>query len=248
MPNTELNGELNIEHALDGTTGENERALGRIPSIDFRDRKFLMQLPPPEKPIDRLSRHWITVKPLDQGEKPHCVAFCGHQYLLSAPVKNLPFSTTTELYNECQRLDEWLGEDYDGTSVRALFKSLKAHGLVSEYRWAFDIERVIYHLMMKSPVVFGTNWYQGMFDPDQLGFIRATGQVAGGHAYMVKGANLEKECPDGSVGALRIINSWGASWGQGGKAWISIRDASRLISEFGEAACADEIKFRAVGE
>jgi hypothetical protein len=232
----------NTEHAVDNTAN---LSLGRLPSIDFRDRQFSLK-PPAASKIERRKMHYITAKALDQKDTPHCVAFSGHQFLLSSPVKNLPFSKTEQLYDECQQNDEWAGTDYDGTSVRALFKVLKAHGYVAEYRWAFDIDTVVRHLLTTSPVVFGTNWYWDMFEPDENGFIRIGGGIAGGHAYMVKGVNLDKVCPDGTKGAIRIINSWGQNWGQGGKAWISLKDANRLIVEWGEACTSRELKFHPV--
>jgi len=34
---------------------------------------------------------------------------------------------------------------------------------------------------------------------------------------------------------VRIVNSWGERWGQGGEAWLSFADLERLIHEEGEA-------------
>jgi len=150
------------------------------------------------------------------------------------------------LYHECQLNDEWPGEDYDGTSVRGLFKVFQAHKYVSNYSWAFDIDSVVHHLLTVGPVVFGTNWYNSMFYPDsKTGFISVKEEsgIAGGHAYMIKGANLKKVCPDGSKGAIRFINSWSKSWGVNGMAFMSFKDADRLIKNWGEACTATEIKF-----
>ncbi|HXG85968.1 MAG TPA: hypothetical protein VNI84_18245 [Pyrinomonadaceae bacterium] len=246
---------INIEHATDGTSEMGNR-LGRLPALDFRDRQFLLS-PPEATEIDRMSRHWITAKALDQGNFPHCVAYSGEQFLLSSPVKNLAYKTPRELYDECQAIDEWKDVPHDGTSVRALFKVLRAKGYIESWQNAFDVDVMIRQVMMVSPVVVGLNWYQGMFRTsrftsfhnkkvDNAHFIHVAGRVAGGHAVMVKGLNLERPCPDGSIGAFRLINSWG-SWGDVGKCWISIPDMSRLISEWGEIATSKEIRFRPVG-
>lgn len=230
---------LNTPHAAD-----TERQFGRLPSVDFRDRKFLMS-GLEEKEITRTSRFWIAAKPLDQGRTSLCVAYAGEQLLLSSPVKNKFYKTPAELYNECQKVDEWEGEDYNGTSVRALFKVLKEQGYISEYRWAFSLAPVVNHLINVGPVVFGTTWTSGMFKPDDEGFIHVTGNSVGGHAYLLVGLNLEKKCPDGSTGAVRILNSWGSDWAQKGRAWLSLVDAAKLISDFGECGTADELKFKA---
>lgn len=240
-------GESKLPHAVETTI---TTKLGRLPSVDFRDRQFLMSAPPASQ-IDRRYMHWITAKALDQYDTPHCVAYAGHQYLISSPVKNLPFTTTQELYRECQIKDEWEGENYDGTSVRALFKVLKEKGYVSEYRWAFDVDTVVRHVLTKGPVILGTNWDWDMFEPftfgkDEAVFIQRGGGVAGGHAYLMKGVNLDRPCICGEKGAARIMNSWGQVWGDGGKVWMCLKDLNSLIAEWGEACTSDEIKFRPV--
>lgn len=227
------------------------KGLGRVVAIDFRDKNHLMadKLPQTSKSSAAATipayRYWHTGKVLDQLDTPHCVAFSGEQFLVSGPVTNKFYKTPAELYHECQLVDEWEGEDYEGTSVRALFKTLQAHGYISEYNWAFEIGTVVQHLLLKGPVILGTDWYVSMFYPDEDGFLPvfASSGLAGGHAYMVKGCNNNKLCPDGSRGAIRIINSWGTSWGDKGHAWISYRDADRLIQNWGEAATSTELRF-----
>ncbi len=166
----------------------------------------------------------------------------------SSPVKNLPFKSAFDLYKECQDHDVWFGNDYDGTSVRALFKVLKMRDYVSEYLWAFNIETIIAHVLTGQPMVLGTVWDQNMFYPFEFGkkkdiFIKRGRRVAGGHAYFLKGINLDMPCPDGSIGAARIMNSWG-QWGDKGKVWISLNHLDSLIKDFGEACLAKELKFK----
>lgn len=220
----------------------NQGGLGRLPAIDFRDRNYLLA-PPSTATIGVTSREWRTGVVLNQGDTPQCVAYSGEQYLATGPVRNLFYKTPADLYHEAQTLDEWAPAPHDGTSVRALFKVLQAKGYVKNYQWAFDIDTVVRHVLSTGPVVFGTNWYVKMFDPDKYGFIWAQGPLAGGHAYLIKGVNTLKKCPDGTIGALRMVNSWGTNWGQKGYAWISFATASQLIKEYGEAATSLELKF-----
>lgn len=171
-----------------------------------------------------------------------CVAYSGNRYLESSPVRNKPYAFTW-LYRQCQMVDEWPGEDYDGTSVRALFKVLKREGLVSAYQWAFTVEPVIDHLLEIGPVVMGTNWYMDMMDPDRWGYLQPTGQSAGGHAWAIVGVSKTKVNPDGSFGAVRMVNSWGPNWGRdAGRAWITFKDLGKLIDEDGEAAIGVEMQ------
>ena len=79
-------------------------------------------------------------------------------------VKNIP--DPYQIYNEAQHIDEWEGENYDGTSVRAGIKVLARKGYLSSYRWAFDGQTAVNHILNIAPVVIGINWYAGMMATD----------------------------------------------------------------------------------
>lgn len=88
----------------------------------------------------------------DQGQEGACVGFgCSRAMSLLNRVRYDGFW----LYHEAQRNDDWPGEDYDGTSVRAGLEVLRTMGpmraraqLVSsgdgiaEYRWATSVDMV----------------------------------------------------------------------------------------------------------
>lgn len=95
--------------------------------------------------------HWY-----DQGQTPHCVG-----YSLSRAMSwyNRRFYDADWLYYEAQKVDEWDGEDYDGTSVRGGCRILNTvghrriyngetlnasmqHGIAA-YRWITDINDVL---------------------------------------------------------------------------------------------------------
>lgn len=134
-------------------------------------------------------------------------------------------------------MDEWPGEDYEGTSVRGGIKALlslgSAFSFTVEYRWAFNIAQVISTILELGPMVVGTEWTARMMDPDGKGRIIPDGESLGGHAYVLCGVNTR-------TSMFRIQNSWGKSWGDGGKAWISIADFERLLGRDGEACIALE--------
>ena len=50
---------------------------------------------------------------------------------------------------------------------------------------------------------------------------RKAGQNYGGHAMTLVGYDDSKRSPNGDVGAFKLINSWGTSWGERGYGWIS---------------------------
>lgn len=221
--------------------------LGRRVSKDDRDYKFKL----PRREIEareHTSRYWSTPHlPLDQGNTSQCVAYSGTGYLMAGPIFNQPPVAPAELYRQCQQNDEWSGEDYEGTSVRALFKVLQSMGLIGEYRWAFDVPTVVNHVLTQGPVVMGTSWYMDMFTPTvDDDYIEATGENAGGHAWLIMGVNKHKHNPDGTTGAVRMINSWGPGWGAHGRAWLTFATLAKLIADDGEAGVATEIKVKGV--
>lgn len=88
----------------------------------------------------------------NQGNEGACVGFgCSRAQTLRNRVRYDGFW----LYNEAKQLDEWEGEDYEGTSVRAGLEVERTVGLmrsrsqeiaaqdgISEYRWATSVEMV----------------------------------------------------------------------------------------------------------
>lgn len=217
--------------------------LGRRPSKDARDQDFL--IPKRAAAAKQITaRTWYSKGVLDQGNSSRCVAYSGAKYLTTAPVMNRPLDPV-ELYRDCQRNDEWRGEDYEGTSVRALFKVFKARGLVSGYQWAFDVETIVNHVLTTGPVVVGTLWDADLSNPDKFGYIAPGPDIEheqAGHAWLIIGANRKRRNPDGTIGAARMIQSWGDSWGpHHGRAWITFENLDKLIQFDGEACVATEV-------
>lgn len=214
---------------------------GRILSKDDRDLNHLMPLRAEARGINE--RYWWSPPAYDQGATSQCVAYSGVRYLTSGPVRNKPIPFD-ELYRQCQELDEWEGSDYDGTSVRGLMKAFKARGLVSEYSWAFELAPVIDHLLTVGPVEMGTTWSDEMANPTIWGYVTLSDidESTGGHAWCIIGASRKRKNPDGTVGAVRAVNSWGTGWGDRGRFWLTFHDLEKLIKADGEAAVATEIK------
>jgi hypothetical protein len=221
-----------------------EAGLGRLLQKDERNKNF----PLPRKqiyPAELRRKMWFGSEVTDQLDTPHCVGHAGYGWLQAGPVTNKPPFTPTQLYYMAQDRDEWPGRDYDGTSSLGLMKALKDVGYISEYRWAFDAQTVAEWLLTSGPIVAGTWWHLDMFMPHKkTGFIAPTGKKVGGHEYRLVGVDLDKPGPGGAKGALRIVNSWGANWGQHGRAWITIDDFDRLLKDDGDAVTALEVSVR----
>lgn len=217
-----------------------EYGLGRRPADDERDRMFRLAeaLPAQEPDMTRARYWWAQGWWGNQGPTPHCVGYAWTHWLEDGPethpeTKTTPLIHPDKIYINAQLIDEWPGEDYDGTSVRAGAKYLQQLGYIKEYRWAWNVSDLIAAVLQVGPVVVGTNWYRGMFFPNEKGFITPSGTLAGGHAYVINGCNPMREF-------FRIKNSWGRQWSRNGYAYISFGDMERLIGEDGEVCLAVE--------
>ncbi len=224
-------------HDYEEGTGMNEhKGLGRIAAPDERDQQYLLRaVMPAAQPLPRY-RHYRTGKVLDQGPYPHCVGYAWKQWLASAPLMTKTGPEAQQIYHECQKVDEWPGENYDGTSVRAGAKVLQAMGHIQEYRWAWSVEDLRQWVLGgNGSVVLGTLWYQGMSYPDKYGMVSPTGRVLGGHAYLLVGYNDLR-------GVFTCVNSWSKSWGDGGRFRIAGEAVQRLLDQDGEACCGVEVR------
>jgi hypothetical protein len=214
--------------------------LGRVYVPDARDKNFLISNKFPIQTKSITSKYWdANMWWGNQGNTPQCVGYAWAHWIADGPITHSgvqPPVNPTTIYGEAQKVDEWIGENYAGTSVRGGAKYLKTSGKISSYLWAFDINTLVNTVLNVGPVVVGTNWYNGMFYPDKTGLIRITGRLAGGHAYVINGVDTRTK-------RFRIKNSWGKTWGQSGHAYISYTDMARLIRENGEICLAIENRF-----
>jgi hypothetical protein len=207
-----------------------ERTLDRREQFDERSRDY-----PIREVIRRTglkTRDWACPVVLDQGTEGACVGF-GWAHELAARPHGVPVTdgTAQVIYNAAQHVDPWPGCDYSGTSMLAGAKVVKDLGFVPEYRWAFGIDDVCVTLSRYGPVVLGLAWYEGMADPDHLGRLRPTGSVIGGHCLTAVGIEVTR----GDEPWIRVLNSWGADWGENGRAWFTASDLEALLAQQGEA-------------
>lgn len=93
------------------------------------------------------------------------------------------------------------------------------------YRVGYDDMTTI-----KSEIVRGNPLVFGMSIDDAFYKVKGTvvydargGEVQGGHAMTIVGYDDNKISPRGDRGAVKILNSWGTSWGDKGYGWVSYR-------------------------
>lgn len=211
--------------------------LGRRFAIDVRDLDHRVRQV--SAPLPKAYRYWNANGWWgDQGSTPQCVAYAWTHWLEDGPITQpgtTPVVVPGQLYAAAQKVDEWEGEAYDGTSVRAGAKVLQSLGLIAEYQWAYTLDEVARTVLEEGPMVVGTNWYDSMFEPDEAGFLEADGRLAGGHAWVIDGVNTR-------AAYFRMKNSWGRGWGTRGFALVSFETFDRLLHEDGEACIAKEIR------
>ncbi len=221
-----------------------ERKLDWYPKHDPRSRGFALRSVVPTG-IIRRNILWKPGTVLDQGEDGACVGFGWTHEALASPVRvdlkrakavvpQDPDAFARWVYTQARKIDEWVGEDYDGTSVLAGAKIMQGAGFLSQYRWAFSVEDVIDALMTRGPVVIGVWWYTSMFEPDLGNVLDVYGLKAGGHCVLVVGYKLAAPELHGEDG-FWIQNSWGPGWGKNGLALISKSNMKFLLADEGEA-------------
>lgn len=221
-----------------------DRRLDRLVEFDIRSRRYpIRELVGDQKPR---SYSWACGVTLDQGNEGSCVGHGWEHSLAAKPVviKGANHTHALKIYNLAKTLDEWAGENYEGTSVLAGAKAVQQMGFMSEYRWAFGIDDLLLALGHHGDAVLGLNWKEGMDHIDEKGFIHNTGNVRGGHCILARAvkifkkdakAELALENIDRDKSYVVLHNSWGAKWGDSGDVKISVTDLAGLLSEDGEA-------------
>jgi hypothetical protein len=180
----------------------------------------------PDAPL--ATRTWECGTYLDQGSEGACV---GHGWAHEAAARPHVIKVTEQdamdIYHRAQQLDEWPGEDYEGTSVLAGAKAQVERGWLHQYRWATNLDDVLRSLSQHGPVVLGITWKSGMWDTDAHGMIHATGDDVGGHCILARGINVRSR-------TVLLHQSWGPKWGVHGTARLPWDDLGDRLDNQGE--------------
>lgn len=148
----------------------------------------------------------------------------------------------TYVYHEAQQVDDWPGNDYEGTSVLAGAKVIRTEGYIDSYRWAFTIDDVIDALIEIGPVVLGIPWFESMYETRPSGMVEVDGRLVGGHCITLTGYHpnirLWREGWRERFEVCRWRNSWGQTYGRNGDGYIRVEDLERLLwGRYGGEAC-----------
>jgi hypothetical protein len=209
--------------------------LGRLVEHDPRSRDFPAMVAA-AKPKTVIWEHHATV--LDQGSLGSCTGNALTQWLNTDYARGYEFDglraplsedTAIKLYSTATKMDAfpgtWPPED-TGSSGLAVCKAGVFRGLLTGYRHVFSFTAMLMALQ-HSPVIVGTRWTEGMYRPDRDNIIRPTGEVVGGHEYLILGADIEHQ-------QIIMLNSWSAAWGIDGRARIPFDSFRGLLSASGD--------------
>jgi hypothetical protein len=216
---------------------EHPRLGRKIAVLDSRSRRFAAVGSLVDPSLAPRTKTWRTYpRAFDQGRTSECTCYAAKRLLNCAPIRasiepevRLQLDPTT-LYTYAQTIDEWPGEDYDGTSVLAAAKSAQHAGLISGYKWCFGLDDVLRVASWYGPVEIGVTWYESMFDTTDTGrlIVDTDSDIAGGHAVAIIGVNVSNQ-------TVVISNSWGRSWGDDGRCYMKWSDLGLLLEDWGEA-------------
>lgn len=216
---------------------------GRHYAEDVQDNAFRMAARTPVSSVDlSVSRHWIPGKMLDQGSTSSCVGHTGRAFLDAIPTRRTKgiLLSAFDLYYGAQDNDEWEGRNYEGTSVRGLFKFMQKQGLLKgAYLWGKSVLEMAAHVIERGTIAWGGPWSYGMCFPDENGVITDDRRYLSGHAVLFTGRSPAKKKIGGKFGPWwRGRNSWG-DWGpHGGKFWMHEDDLQRLFEDQHVEACS----------
>lgn len=214
-------------------------ALGRVLDHDARSLNFrtTYTLAGPLKAVD-----WDDAAPIsDQGEVGACTGFtaldlmnnhvfAGNRRRATGSDALLPNAKGLDFYHQATVRDGISGNTYpgvdEGSSGLGAAKGLKFERFIASYTHAFGIDDFLAALQHQ-PVMVGTLWTEGMFDPDAKGLIRPTGSPQGGHEYGAFGY-------DPSTTLIKFRNHWTDQWGVMGRFYMLVKDFSRLLSQQGD--------------
>jgi hypothetical protein len=175
--------------------------------------------------------------PWNQGRIGSCTANAALGCLVSGPNWRghaVDEGDATRLYMRETRLDdhqipgEWPPDDTGSTGLWSM-QALRQQGLITGYRHCFSVNTVL-AVLAHYPVSIGIPWYQSMFAPGTDAVIEVDygSPVAGGHQVALVGLDPARKL-------VRVRNSWGTGWGDGGYAWLRWSDLQTLLHLGGDA-------------
>lgn len=233
--------------------------LGRNVNHDSASRAY--RVAPRQTGTLTTTRHESFLPIFDQGDIGRCTGCAGDNAIYRRPFSTGKVVTpwryrpdldgATRLYSESTKIDPFAGEftypppggEDTGSDGLSIAKVLKRDGIISGYLWAFTIREALAQLQ-DTPVITGVPWYQSMFDTtadSHAGHvvINPASGLAGGHEVCVDEIIVPGNTADlDSLNLTQVWvggpNSWGTSWGDGGRWYWTAAEWAWLLSQRGD--------------
>lgn len=226
----------------------------------FDPRSLQYRAAPRQQDMPATGVLWHTGPTLDQGSEGACVGMGCTGAVLAEPSsrpQSRPRDYAMRWYRRAQRLDEWPGEAYDGSSVLAGCLVGRERKLWSGFRWAKTPAELAAGLADPTlgPAVIGVQWSDDLYSTDEHGVMRSgpfSDQL--GHCVLVFGylpapAQITRELWDEldeldlrdaaeslAEPSFLVLNSWGPDYGRGGRALAPLSLVRRWFAGRGEFA------------
>jgi hypothetical protein len=225
--------------------GAENSGLGWKPGRGTAPEKFLLRDAPPPPADEREKLWWMSGWWGDQGETSQCVIYSWLHVLHDGPVtpkraktrKTLPkpLADPDALYLEAQKIDGTPSWDiHSGLTCNAGAQVMKRHGWIGEYRWAETVDEIVNYLLTTGPMVIGAWWPESWFDIDLSGKAPEIDDYAGGHQWVLNGAECDEE-------RIRSKNSWGRGFARGGCFDITFRQLDQMLVDGAEVCVFREL-------
>lgn len=188
----------------------------------------------PDEPVRDVRWRPARRAPLDQGREGSCTGHAIAHVIGAEPsgFEGISHSLAVQFYKLGQRVDEWPGDHYVGTSVNAVMKVGRRLGWWDSYRWAFGVDDARRAVQL-GPLAVGVPWHAGMYETDPDGVVVVRGQQVGGHCLAVVGWATDYL---GRGPGFWWLNSWGRGYGNNGAAFVPEATFAALIEGVGEVA------------
>jgi len=240
---------------LDNLLPKEDPRLDWNPRLDERSLRFASATLIDKQP--EVERLWKSGPVLDQGSEGACVGFGWTGEGLSSPYPHHSANVDNanayalSVYRRAKQIDEWDGENYDGTSVLAGAKVMIEKGAIGSYWWAFSMEDIRSAVIALGPVVIGVPWYNSMYSTRDDGWVDVDvdSGLAGGHCLFLSGyrPRMRFYVPGGGYEYHRVFrwrNSWDEQYGymtqtgyRNGNGWITYDQLAKLFELYGTEAC-----------